>query len=121
MSNTMTAKRIATTRLGALSGRWATVIAMLVIALALGAALVQSGTISARSKESRSASVETNNLTSPCRHQMTASPQGPACGAVPAADVATGDDLGRPHGFVHRQSRGKCMVLPKRGTICAGR
>jgi hypothetical protein len=120
MSSAITSKRIATTRLWATSSKWGPVVTVLIAALILGIALVQTGTISARSTESRTApAVET--LTSPCRHQMTTSSPGPACDAVPAADVATGYDLGRPHGFVHRQSRAGCEVLPKRGRICSGR
>jgi hypothetical protein len=119
MSTTMTTKRIPTTRLGATIGRWAPVVAVLILALVLGVALVQPGTTAARSTESSNALVD-NTLSSPCRHQMTASPQAPSCGVASAAVVAAGDDVGRPHGFVHRQSRGNCIVLPKRGSVCAG-
>jgi hypothetical protein len=119
MSTTMTTKRVPTPRLGATIGRWAPVAAVLLIAVALGIALVQPGTTSARSTESSNALVD-NALSSPCRHQMTAAPQVPSCGAASAAVVAAGDDVGRPHGFVHRQSRGNCIVLPKRGSVCAG-
>jgi hypothetical protein len=120
MSSTMTTNRIPAPRLGATIRRWAPVLAALVIVLGLGVALVQSGATSARSTESRSAVVD-NSLRSPCRHQMTATAQVPICGAASAADVATGYIIGRPHGFVHRQARGNCIMVPKRGRICAGR
>jgi hypothetical protein len=119
MSTTMTTKRIPTTRLGATIGRWAPVVAVLILALVLGFALVQPGTTAARPTETRNELVD-NTLSSSCHHKMTASPPGPICGAASAADVAAGDDVGRPHGFVHRQSRGNCIVLPKRGIVCAG-
>jgi hypothetical protein len=119
MSTTMTTKRVPTPRLGATIGRWAPVAAVLLIAVALGIALVQPGTTSARSTESSNALVD-KALSSPCRHQMTAAPQVPSCEAASAAVVSAGDDVGRPHGFVHRPSRGNCIVLPKRGSVCAG-
>jgi hypothetical protein len=120
MSSTMTTKRIPAVRLVAMIGWWVPLLALLIITLGLGAALVQSETTSARSTESRSAVVD-DSLTSPCRHQMTATPQAPICGAASVADEATGNVMGRPHGFVHRQPRGNCIVMPKRGRICVGR
>ena len=104
MSSTMTTRRFPTPRLGGTIARWAPVAIVLMV-------------VSAGSTQSRSTVVD-DTLTSPCRHQMTASPQALDCGAAPAAAVATEDYLGRPHGFVHRQTEGNCVVLPKRGRIC---
>ena len=38
----------------------------------------------------------------------------PTCGAVADDDLGAGDFLGRRHGFVHRQPRGNCIVVPAR-------
>jgi hypothetical protein len=119
MSSTMTTRRIPTPRLGGTIARLAPVAIVLIIALGVGIALVQPEPTSAGSTQTRSAVVD-NSLTSPCRHQMTASPQALDCGAVPAAGAATEDYLGRPHGYVHRQRSGNCVVVPKRGWICEG-
>jgi hypothetical protein len=118
MSSTMTTRRIPTPRLGGTIARWAPVAVVLIVVLVAGIALVQPEPTSAGSTQSRSTVVD-DTLTSPCRHQMTASPQALDCSAAPAAGVATEDYLGRPHGFVHRQIEGNCVVLPKRGRICA--
>jgi hypothetical protein len=119
MSSTMTTRRIPTPRLGGTIARLAPVAIVLIIALGVGIALVQPEPTAAGSTQTRS-TVADNSLTSPCRHQMTASPQALDCGAVSAAGEVTGDYVGRPHGYVHRQSDGNCVVLPKRGRICEG-